>query len=142
VTGFGAWGVVIAMEHMDGTGLELQDFAGLGRKAPLLAIAMTVFMLSLTGIPPTLGFLGKFALFRAALEGGFTGLALIGVVTSLVSAFYYLRVVVIMTMQEGEPLVTRDRWVWGTVMFAGVCVVVLSLAASPLMSWAAQAGMR
>ena len=74
-----------------------------GRKHPALAAAMAVFMLSLTGIPPTLGFVGKFYLFRAAIEGQFYLLAVIGVVTSLISAYYYLRVVVTMYMREGEP---------------------------------------
>ena len=61
---------------------------------------MTVFMLSFTGVPLTLGFWGKFFLFRAAVQGGFTGLALIGLLTSLLSAYYYLRVVVVMFMQR------------------------------------------
>ena len=60
-------------------GLEISDYAGLGRKRPLLAAAMTIFMLSLTGMPPTLGLVGKFYLFRTAIQGGFIGLAIIGV---------------------------------------------------------------
>ena len=86
LTSFGAWAVVIALEQAEGSGLELNDYAGLGRKYPLLALAMMVFMLSFTGIPPTLGFWGKFYLFRTAVEGGYIGLALIGLLTSLVSA--------------------------------------------------------
>ena len=99
--------MVIALEQMDEKGLELEDYAGLGKKHPWLAIAMMVAMLSFTGIPPTLGLVGKFFLFRTAIAGGFVGLALIGVITSLVSAFYYLRVVVIMYMREGDPQVSR-----------------------------------
>ncbi len=97
LTSFGAWAVVIALEKAEGKGLEMDDYAGLARKYPLLAAAMTVFMLSFTGVPPTLGFVGKFYLFRTVIEGGYIGLALIGVLTSLVSAYYYLRVVVICT---------------------------------------------
>ena len=67
--------------------IEISDYGGLGRKYPALAAAMTVFMLSLTGIPPTLGFVGKFYLFRAAIEGQFYLLAVIGVLTSLISAY-------------------------------------------------------
>src|SRR5512142_3345939 len=98
ITNFGAWAVVIALERAEGKGLEITDYAGLGRKYPALAAAMTVFMLSLTGIPPTLGFVGKFYLFRAVMVGGFYGLPLIGLLTSLISAYYYLRVVVTMYM--------------------------------------------
>ncbi len=70
VTSFGAWSVVIALEKADGGGLEINDYAGLGRRNPLLAAAMTVFMLSFTGMPPTLGLVGKFFLFRTTIEAG------------------------------------------------------------------------
>lgn len=119
--------------------MNLQDYAGLGKKQPALAAAMTVFMLSLTGVPPTLGFLGKFYLFRAVLEGGFVGLAVIGVLTSLISAYYYLRVVIIMYMQEGEPLVNRDALVRWTAGLTAIAVIALSLVATPLFQWATQA---
>jgi NADH-quinone oxidoreductase subunit N len=94
VTNLGAWGVVLTMEKQEGVGLAIDDYAGLGQRRPGLALAMTAFMLSLTGVPPTIGFVGKFFLFRAAIEAGLIGLALVGVVTSLVSAYYYLRIVV------------------------------------------------
>jgi NADH-quinone oxidoreductase subunit N len=100
-TNFAAWAVVIAMEKSEGRGLALSDYAGMGRKYPALAAIMTVAMLSFTGVPPTLGFLGKFYLFRSVIEGGYVGLALIGVLTSLVSDYYYLRGVVFIYMQEG-----------------------------------------
>ena len=67
-------------------------------------------MLSFTGVPPTLGFVGKFYLFRTVLEGGYIGLAIIGVLTSLISAYYYLRMVVIMYMRDGEPEVRSEPW--------------------------------
>ena len=139
LTNFGAWSVVIALEKSEGRGLLLQDYAGMGKKYPAWAAAMTVFMLSFTGVPPTLGFLGKFYLFRSVLEGGFVGLAVIAVLTSLVSAYYYLRVVVIMYMQEGEPQVDSDIWLKVAAGAMAVMVVVLSLFASPLLQWAAQA---
>lgn len=138
-TSFGAWAVVINLERAESKGLELQDYAGLGRKYPALAAAMAVFMLSFTGVPPTLGFVGKFYLFRSVLEGGYLGLALIGVFTSLVSAYYYLRVVVIMYMQEGEPQISDAGWLKFTVGFTAVATVLLSLFASPLFDWASQA---
>jgi NADH-quinone oxidoreductase subunit N len=125
VTNFGSWGVVIALEQSEGRGLAISDYAGLGRKYPALAAAMTVFMLSLIGLPPTLGLVGKFYLFRSVIEGGFYGLAIIGVVTSLISAYYYLRVVVTMYMREGEPTVEREFWLnltWGAMALVTVIV--------------------
>ncbi len=110
VTNFGAWGVVIALEKKEGKGLAIEDYAGLGKKHPALAAAMTVFILSLIGFPPTLGMVGKFYLFRSVIDGGFTGLAIIGVLTSLISAFYYLRVVVNMYMKEGDPATEQETW--------------------------------
>lgn len=142
LTNFGAWGVVIALEKAEGRGLEIADYAGLGRKYPALAAAMTVFMLSLTGIPPTLGLVGKFYLFRAVIAGGFYGLAIIGVVTSLISAYYYLRVVVTMYMREGEPSTTSEPWLdltWGG---AALVTVVVSLVPAPLFDWASKAVLR
>ncbi len=126
VASFGAWAVVIALEKAEGAGLEIADYAGLAKKHPLLAAAMTVFMLSFIGLPPTLGLVGKFYLFRAALAGGFAGLALLGVFTSLVSAYYYLRVVVQMYMKEGEPTAEREPGLNFTVGFAALATVVLS----------------
>jgi len=126
ISNFGSWGVVIALEKAEGKGLEIEDYAGLAKKYPALAAAMTVFMLSLIGFPPTLGMVGKFYLFRSALDGGFPGLALIGVVTSLLSAYYYLRVVVNMYMKEGDPEVEREPWLGFTTAVTAVVTVIAS----------------
>ena len=139
LTNFGAWSVVIALERSEGMGLAISDYAGLGRKYPALAAAMTVFMLSLTGFPPTLGLVGKFYLFRAVLSGGYVGLAIIGVVTSLISAYYYLRVVVTMYMQDGEPETEREFWLGLTTAGAALITVVVSLVPGGLFSWASEA---
>ncbi|MFC1922478.1 NADH-quinone oxidoreductase subunit N [Chloroflexota bacterium] len=136
---FAAWAVVITMERAEGKGLELSDYAGLGRKYPVLAAIMTVSMLSFTGIPPTLGFIGKFYLFRSVIDGGFVWLAIIGVLTSLVSAYYYLRVVVYMYMQDGEPQAQRDNWVYLTAAVTGLGIIVLGIFSLPLLTWAYQA---
>jgi NADH-quinone oxidoreductase subunit N len=138
-TTFGAWAVVIALEKAEGRGLELDDYAGLAAKYPALAAAMTVFMLSLTGVPPTLGFVGKFYLFRTVIEGGYIGLAVIGVLTSLVSAYYYLRVVVIMYMRDGQPEIRRESWLAITAFAAAIGTVVLAIFSTPLLQWASQA---
>jgi len=83
-------------------GFSLYGYSGLARRRPVLCALMTIFMLSLTGIPPMAGFLGKFFLFRAAVDGKFYLLAVIGVLNSVVGAFYYLRVVVHMYMKESS----------------------------------------
>ena len=139
LTNFGTWGVVIALERAEGRGLEIKDYAGLGRKYPALAAAMTIFMLSLIGLPPTLGFVGKFYLFSAVIEGGFVGLAIIGVLTSLVSAYYYLRVVVTMYMQEGDPERSRESYLDLTTAFTAIATVVISFVPQFLFAWATSA---
>ncbi len=147
ITSFGTWAVVIALEKRDpsagagqaATGLEIADYAGLSRKRPVLAAAMAIFMLSLTGIPPTLGLVGKFYVFRTAIQGGFVGLAVIGVLTSLISAYYYLRVVVTMYMKDGDPSTTSEPWLdftWGVTALA---TVVLSFLPVVLFTWASGA---
>ncbi len=127
LTNFGAWAVVIALEKAEGKGLEISDYAGLARKYPALAAAMTIFMISFIGFPPTIGLVGKFYLFRAVIDGGFIGLAIIGVLTSLISAYYYLRVVVTMYMQEGEPQQGGEFWLNFTWIFSAAAVVLFSL---------------
>jgi len=139
LTSFGTWAVVIALEKAEGKGLEIADYAGLGRKRPLLAAAMTIFMLSLTGMPPTLGLVGKFYLFRTAIQGGFIGLAIIGVLTSLISAYYYLRVVVMMYMRDGDPQTTREPWLDFTWGLTALGTVVLSFLPMALFTWASAA---
>jgi NADH-quinone oxidoreductase subunit N len=142
VTSFGAWSVVMALEKPDGGGLEITDFAGLGRRKPLLAAALTVFMLSFTGMPPTLGLVGKFFLFRTAIEGGFIWLAVIGVLTSLISAYYYLRVVVVMYMREGESAAEGEGWLSLTTVITAVATVVLQFLPAGLFALAAGAVLR
>jgi NADH-quinone oxidoreductase subunit N len=101
-TNVGAFAVAIAVERDDATGTLLDDFSGLGTTRPALAIAMTIFMLSLIGVPLTGGFLGKWFVFAATINAGLALLAVIGVVTSLISAYYYLRVIVKMWLEPGE----------------------------------------
>ncbi len=100
----GAFGVIIAVGRKGEPNEEFADFAGLGFKYPLLAMAMTVFMLSLTGVPPLVGFTGKFYIFSAAVKAGYIWLAVIGVLNSVVSAYYYIRVVVNMYMYDGDKM--------------------------------------
>ncbi|HEC22457.1 MAG TPA: NADH-quinone oxidoreductase subunit N [Chloroflexi bacterium] len=107
VTNLGAFAIVIALERDDGTGVEVEDFAGLAKTRPWLAIAMTLFMLSLTGIPPSAGMVGKFFVFQAAVQASvgdplILTVTIIGVLTSVISAFYYLRIPVMMYFRDGE----------------------------------------
>jgi NADH-quinone oxidoreductase subunit N len=139
LTNFGSWGIVIALEKENGDGLELDDYAGLGRSQPLMAAAMTVFMLSLTGIPPTLGLIGKLYLFRVVVNGGFMWLAIIGILTSLISAFYYLRVIVIMYMKDGKPETASETWLNLSWALMAILIVVLSFMPEKIFSWASQA---
>jgi NADH-quinone oxidoreductase subunit N len=139
IASFGAWAVVIALEKNEGKGLALEDYAGLGRRHPYLAAAMTVFMLSFTGVPLTLGFWGKFYLFSTAVEGGYWGLALVGLLASLVSAYYYLRLVVIMYMRPGEAEAEGGLLVNLTAVGSALAVVLLSFVPNALFYLAAQA---
>jgi NADH-quinone oxidoreductase subunit N len=139
VTNFGAWGVVMALEKSEGKGLQIEDYAGLSKKHPALAAAMTIFMLSLIGLPPTIGLVGKFYLFRAVIDGGFYGLAIIGVLTSLVSAYYYLRVVVTMYMKDGEPTTERETWLDLTTAITALVTVLVSFVPQFLFAWASSA---
>ena len=101
VTNIGALGIVALLGTAQDQHDELRDFAGLWRSRPALAGLMTVFLLSLGGIPPTAGFIGKWYIFSAAVQEGHYWLAIIGVLTSVVSVFFYLRIVVMMYMTEG-----------------------------------------
>ncbi|NJL92876.1 MAG: NADH-quinone oxidoreductase subunit N [Anaerolineae bacterium] len=108
-TNIGAFACVVAIEKDDTTGTLMNDIKGLGTTHPRLAAAMTIFMLSLTGVPLTAGFIGKFFVFRAAMEANLIPLAVIGVLTSVVSAFYYMRVVWNMYFEAPAREVSRAR---------------------------------
>jgi NADH-quinone oxidoreductase subunit N len=102
VMNLGAFGVVGVVERAHKTGATLDDFSGLGRKRPLLAGAMAVFLFALAGIPLTSGFVGKFSVFYAAVQGNQLDLALLGAVASVAGMFYYLRVVWAMYFTEPQ----------------------------------------
>ena len=97
----GAFGVVSILERPDGSTLTFDDCAGLSRRSPWPSGLMALFMFSLAGIPPFAGFFGKYYVFAGAIEAGYTWLAITGVVMSVVSAYFYLRLVVLMYFKEG-----------------------------------------
>lgn len=141
-TSYAAWAVASAVETEGGRGLEINDYAGLGLKYPLMGIAMSVAMLSFTGIPPTLGFWGKLHVFRVAIDSGYVGLAVFGLLASLLSAYYYLRVIVVMYMKPGEPQAVRGGWTAVVAGIASLAVVLVALFPNSLIEWAAQALMK
>ncbi len=98
----GAFGVLVLIGGGADRRETLNDLNGLAGRSPGLALAMAIFMISLAGIPPTAGFFGKFYAFGAAVQAGYVGLAVIGVLSSVVAAFYYFRVVVYMYMKPSE----------------------------------------
>src|SRR5439155_1685778 len=100
----GAFAVVAMLRKGGLEGDEIEDFTGLAKRQPLAAFLMLVFMVSLAGIPPTAGFIGKFYLFMAAVKAGLTWLAVVAVLFAAVSAYYYLRVVMVMYMRDPEPI--------------------------------------
>jgi NADH-quinone oxidoreductase subunit N len=96
----GAFGVVIMLRKAGERGEEITDFAGLGKTNKTAAFLMLIFMFSLTGIPPTAGFIGKFYIFKSAVQAGLVWLAVAGVLFSSISAYFYLRVIMVMYMNE------------------------------------------
>src|SRR5687767_984820 len=98
----GIWAVVLMMSKHEYAGEEINDFEGLHKRAPFWAFAMVVFLLSLGGIPPTAGFIGKYFLFYAAVGAGFGWLAIIAVLMSAVSMFFYFRLVMAMYLKDGR----------------------------------------
>ncbi|MBE3075001.1 MAG: NADH-quinone oxidoreductase subunit N, partial [Actinobacteria bacterium] len=122
----------------------LDDIAGLARRFPFAAAIMTVFMLSLAGIPPTAGFMAKFYLLAAVVDAGYAWLAVIGVLFSLVSAFYYLRVIVMMYMRDPEtelkPVAAGSSWDLNVGLGIAVAgVFVLGILPAPILSAAQDA---
>lgn len=103
------FGVLLALETSEGDNIQLQDLKGLAHKYPWRALAITTGMVSFAGLPPTMGFLGKFFVFNAAIKEGYFGLVLCAVVASLISLFYYLRVPVMMYMHAPTRFVLDQK---------------------------------
>jgi NADH-quinone oxidoreductase subunit N len=142
-TVLGAFGVVLMLER-EGRDepLRIADFAGLGARHPYVALAMTIFLLSLAGVPPTAGFFAKFYLFRAGIEAGAAGatmlytLVVLALLTSAAAAFYYLRVVVYMYFRdaEGEAPILKSGAVTLALVIAVVAVIVIGVLPDPYLS--------
>lgn len=140
----GAFAVVTLVRDAGGEATHLSKWAGLGRRSPLVAAVFAVFLLAFAGIPLTSGFSGKFAVFKAAAEGGAGGLVVVGVISSAIAAFFYIRVIVLMFFSEPKadgPTVAVPSPLTMTTIAVGVAVtLVLGLAPQYFLDLASQAG--
>ncbi|GBE37402.1 NADH-quinone oxidoreductase subunit N [bacterium BMS3Bbin07] len=135
----GAFAVVIMLRSEGFQGEALEDYKGLARTHPLAAAMMLIFMFSLTGIPPTAGFIGKFYLFKAVIGAGYIWLAVVAVIFSAISAYFYLRVVMYMYMlePEGEAVTLSLSPSLGLALLITTLVVIfIGIYPSPLLSFA------
>ncbi len=125
----GAFGILSTMEKEDDRGLTFDDYAGLSSKRPVTAALMSLFMFSLAGIPPFAGFFGKYYVFLSAVKANMTWLAVIGVLTSVISVYYYLRLVVVMYFRDGQADVPSKPSAYAVVAtgLAALFVILLGL---------------
>jgi NADH-quinone oxidoreductase subunit N len=121
----GAFAVIILVAKKGETNGNVMDFAGLGFKRPVLAVVMTIFLFSLAGMPPTAGFIGKFYLFSGAVQKGYIWLAVLGVLNSAASVYYYLRVMVYMYMKE-----PTEEFEWTQLTAPVALALIISVAGS------------
>ncbi|MEU6681385.1 NADH-quinone oxidoreductase subunit NuoN [Streptomyces sp. NPDC046925] len=140
----GAFAVVTLVRDAGGEATHLSKWAGLGRRSPLVAAVFAVFLLAFAGIPLTSGFAGKFAVFKAAAEGGAGALVVVGVISSAIAAFFYIRVIVLMFFSEPKadgPTVAVPSPLTMTAIGVGVAVtLVLGVAPQYFLDLANQAG--
>jgi NADH-quinone oxidoreductase subunit N len=140
VTNIGAFGVIALLDNLDQPNDEVRDYAGLWNHHPALAALMTVFLLSLGGFPPMAGFIAKWYVFSAAVKAGDNVLAIIGVLTSVVSVFFYLRIVVMMYMTPSDtparfPAV--PRMAGAALIVSAILVFYLGILPTRVIDWAA-----
>jgi NADH-quinone oxidoreductase subunit N len=122
----GAFAIVSLLEKDENHSLQVDDLAGLAKKRPGVALCLTIFLLSMAGIPPTIGFFGKFYLFTSAIGEGLLWLAIWGVINSVISAYYYLRPIVVMYMKDGSAdLAPRSLLATKVVVIAAAILVVI-----------------
>ena len=135
----GAFGTVILLERREYAGQTCADYAGLARRSPFLAAMMLLFLIALTGIPPTGGFVGKFYLFAAALEAGWAWVAVVGVVMSAVSLYYYFRIAVFMYQMDATattPVPLRSPALVAAIAACAAITLLLGLYPGPFIELA------
>jgi len=140
VTNIGAFGVISVLDNFDRPNDQVRDYAGLWYEHPGLATLMTIFLLSLGGFPPLAGFVAKWYVFSAAVKAGYAGLAIIGVLTSVVSVFFYLRIIVMMYMTTTEtparfPAIPRMAGL--ALAVSAIVVFYLGILPARVLDWAA-----
>jgi NADH-quinone oxidoreductase subunit N len=137
---FGIFGIIIMLGRKGEENLELEGYSGLGFKHPMIALCMTIFLLSLGGLPPLAGFVAKFYIFNAALEQGFLMLVIVAVLNSAISLYYYLRVIVYMYMKEpvGEFQVSLSPLTLFVVALSIFGTIQLGIFPDPIISLAQQ----
>ncbi len=137
----GTFAVVALYERYEHTQLRVQDLRGLGAKFPMLAISMTVLMLSLAGLPPFVGFFSKLYIFSAAMEQDYYWLVFWGVINSVISVYYYLRPIVMMYMSDepGAEIAASHIMTRATVVLSAIAVIAMGLASAPVLRAAQRA---
>jgi NADH-quinone oxidoreductase subunit N len=140
----GAFGALILCGSRGAEAVTYEDLAGIGRRHPAAALAFSLFLLSLAGIPPTAGFFGKWFVFRSAMDGGFYVLTIIAFVNSVIAVYYYLRVMVFMYMREpaaGAPVATpmRSGYVTAALLLSAILVLALGIVPSQSLDMAIKA---
>ena len=140
---FGAFAIVTMVRNPAGEANSLDAWRGIGRRNPVVAGVMTLFMLSFAGIPLTAGFIGKLAVFAAAWAGGYGWLVLVAVLMSVVAAYFYLRVVVAMWFQDPVDGVTAQvrqssLWTWSVLVVATIGTIILGILPDGLLEVASQ----
>jgi len=138
----GAFGIISLLSKNQNDPQTLNDIAGLGFRRPVLGLALSIFMFSLAGIPPTAGFISKFYVFKVAVEAGEVGIALIGILTSIVSVYYYLRVVYFLYMKEADETTAAiggGVFSYSALAISTIGILVIGLFPTPLFETASAA---
>jgi NADH-quinone oxidoreductase subunit N len=140
----GAFGALILCGSRGREAVSYEDLSGVGKRHPVPALAFSLFLVSLAGLPPTAGFFGKWYVFKAAMEGGLYWLAILAFLNSVVGAYYYLRVLVYMYMREpaaGAPVAVpmRSLYVGAALIVSAALVLALGLAPARSLGWAIRA---
>lgn len=138
----GAFACVTLVRNAGGEATALKSWSGLGRKSPALAVIFSLFMLSFAGIPLTGGFIGKFAVFAAAWSGGFSWLVIVAVVMSVVSAFFYMRVIVVMFFRDPDPdteVGSASGLTWVPIIVGAIATIGLGILPGQLLELATSA---
>ncbi|RYZ03601.1 MAG: NADH-quinone oxidoreductase subunit N [Myxococcales bacterium] len=143
----GAFGALILCGRRGAEAVSYEDLAGIGRRHPPAALAFSFFLLSLAGVPPTAGFFGKFYVFSASIDAELYALTVIGLLNSILGAYYYLRVMVFMYMREpepGAPIATpmKSGMVASALVIAAVFVIAIGVFPDTLLEMARAAGLR